>query len=287
MKKIILLICIIIVAAISMSVRISADSKKSRRSSGNIEWRYGHKDDKQDYGKITVKKFNLDQGILLVANFTSINMEFVEGNPGIEVRGPEKLLRHVILTSSNNTLKILDDFPTQTGRRQSKISTERISIKISGHAIGGFSIYGSGNFRADRLIARSVSLMSYGSGDMNVEKIEATAIQISTTGSGDIAIGSISGSSARLQSYGSGDISVGRLIAAAIENFSAGSGDINVTGIDATSVKVQSSGSGDTRVSGRCTTSTLMSYGSGDINARGLKSVKTSKIRHGSGSIDD
>lgn len=215
-----------------------------------------------------------------IVNHTSADVKYTVGKPHVEISGPESVLRYIKVGVANRCLKI-----QYAGDRQWE--SDDVEIKVSAENVGIFIVYGSGDIKADRIEAVSVSLQTFGSGDITVGDVLSTGIQIGIYGSGDITVNSAEASTVKALIQGSGDVTVRKIEASSVEATSQGSGDIAMPSVEASALRATSQGSGDIILGGEVSTAVLTGQGVGDINARRLKTVKTTKIQQGLGDINN
>lgn len=153
-----------------------------------------------------------------IVNHTSADVKYTVGKPHVEISGPESVLRYIKVGVANRCLKI-----QYAGDHQWE--SDVVEIKVSAENVGSFIVYGSGDIKADRIEAVSVSLQTFGSGDITVGDVSSTGIQIGIYGSGDITVNSAEASTVKALIQGSGDVTVRKIEASSVEATSQGSGD--------------------------------------------------------------
>lgn len=287
MKKFLLLFLILVVGATSCSsVQISSDEWKiqssSHSSSGN-----------------TIK-VPVNWNVMKIANYTSADIEYSEKTDGeVIVKGPSDVIDKINIEEKGVTLTI------RVKSDVGSVDLSGVKIKVCLPELNEVTLYGSGDFRAERMLAASLELNILGSGDIiagtmdctsmklsirgsgdvTVEKILGTTIQFLTQGSGDISVKKIDATRMTTQVQGSGDVRVDRLTCARAEALVQGSGDVSYHGLDATTLQATVQGSGDIEADGKVLSATLVTQGTGSIKARKLKCDGVSKNKQGTGDI--
>lgn len=224
------------------------------------------------------KTFSPGDNLAQIVNHTSADIQYVIGEGNVEIIGSEAALRNIHASVSNRSLRV------RYADNHNSVSSDVI-IRVYSENVGNFITYGSGDIKADRIEAVSVSLQSFGSGDITVGTVECTGLQIGIYGAGDITVDKSESSTVKTIVQGAGDITVRHVEAASIEATMQGAGDIFMPSIDGASVRVINHGVGDITLGGEVSTAVLTGQGVGDINARNLKAVKTTKIKQGLGDI--
>lgn len=286
MKKFLLLFLILVVGATSCSsVQISSDEWKQRSSHSSSE---------------TTIKVPVNWNVMKIANYTSVDIEYSEKTDGeVIVKGPSDVIDKINIEERGVTLTIR--VKSDVGR----VDLSGVKIKVCLPQLNEVTLYGSGDFRAERMLAvslelnilgsgdiiagtmdcTSMKLSIRGSGDVTVEKILGTTIQFLTQGSGDISVKKIDATRMTTQVQGSGDVRVDRLTCARAEALVQGSGDVSYHDLDATTLQATVQGSGDIEADGKVLSATLVTQGTGSIKARKLKCDGVSKNKQGTGDI--
>lgn len=123
----------------------------------------------------------------------------------------------------------------------------RLRVEVSFRELASVQVTGSGDVRADRIVAPVVDVTIRGSGDVAIDALDAEAVAVSILGSGDFTV---AGRATRLGAVieGSGDLRAERLEARAVAVRIRGSGDARVHATE--SLQADLAGSGDLRYRG-------------------------------------
>ena len=158
----------------------------------------------------------------------SFNVYFTQGNTtSVKVKGYEKYLKNVKITSDGKTLSI----GIHKSWKNLSYFYDDIEVYVTSPNIRGISIAGSGEFTSNNKIDTDRMFISVaGSGEVDIKDIICDKIQGEIAGSGEIDIKRITTQNAELSIAGSGDIDIENAV---IDNFAceiAGSGDIELKG---------------------------------------------------------
>lgn len=228
------------------------------------------------------KTISISPDLTKVINYTSADVQYSTGKPGVELIGSDQDLARLRVIETEGVLV----FQSASGRNAEGSDLD-VVIKITGQNVNSFITYGSGDLRVEHLVSPNAMLIAYGSGDISVNTVKGSALQLCIYGSGDLKVNSSDADALKIYLQGSGDISVRSIKATSVTAALNGSGDISIPAVSAASLQVTNSGSGDISVGGDVSSLTLVNQGSGDINAKSLKAKNVTKIHQGTGDIYD
>ncbi len=223
---------------------------------------------KNNTEKIITRKVSLRDDVMTLTNITRADIEYVNGPASMEIRGPEKEVNNLVITTDNNELYIMNPRASEPNNNQ---FNSKLTIRISARNISQITLKGSGNLTGENISGVIVGLYSFGSGDISIKNVDATSLEVYSLGSGDILIQSVGATSFSANTKGSGDIVVKALNTTTLDAMTFGSGDIVMSNIHATEITGMSFGSGDLTLSGSTTSLNTSCRGSGDINTTRLK----------------
>ena len=158
----------------------------------------------------------------------SFNVYFTQGNTtSVKVKGYEKYLKNVKITSDGKTLSI----GIHKSWKNLSYFYDDIEVYVTSPNIRGISIAGSGEFTYNNKIDTDRMFISVaGSGEVDIKDIICDKIQGEIAGSGDINIKRITTANAELSVAGSGDIDIENAVIDNVACEIAGSGDIELKG---------------------------------------------------------
>ncbi|MGN1376118.1 MAG: head GIN domain-containing protein [Prevotella sp.] len=158
----------------------------------------------------------------------SFNVYFTQDTAtSVKVKGYEKYLKNVKITSNGKTLSI----GTHKSWKNFSFFYEDIDVYITSPNIRGISIAGSGEFSSNNKIDTDRMYISVaGSGEVDINDIICDELQGEIAGSGDIDIKRITTQKASLSIAGSGDIKFDNARIDSVSCEIAGSGDIKIKG---------------------------------------------------------
>lgn len=158
----------------------------------------------------------------------SFNVYFTQGNTtSVKVKGYEKYLKNVKITSDGKTLSI----GIHKSWKNLSYFYDDIEVYVTSPNIRGISIAGSGEFTSNNKIDTDRMFISVaGSGEVDIKDIICDKIQGEIAGSGDINIKRITTANAELSVAGSGDIDIENAVIDNVACEIAGSGDIELKG---------------------------------------------------------
>lgn len=200
-----------------------------------------------------------------VGNFTAIeaagpfNVTVKTGtNPGVEVKGNQKLVDKLVVEVDGDTLKIRPE---------------------NNHS--WFGHWGGSHGKADIAITvpqlRAATLA--GAGGIAIDKVQGDSFDGQIAGSGDLTIQSLAVGSLKIGIAGAGSVS-GHGTAQSADYEIAGSGDVNADGIAVEDLKVDIAGSGNVRAHATKTAKVDI-MGSGDVEVKGGAKCTVSKMGGG------
>ena len=158
----------------------------------------------------------------------SFNVYFTQGNTtSVKVKGYEKYLKNVKITSDGKTLSI----GIHKSWKNLSYFYDDIEVYVTSPNIRGISIAGSGEFTSNNKIDTDRMFISVaGSGEVDIKDIICDKIQGEIAGSGEIDIKRITTQNAELSIAGSGDIDIENAVIDNVACEIAGSGDIELKG---------------------------------------------------------
>ncbi len=288
MKKIVLLFLVVLAGVASCS-SVHGSSGKEKISYHKTRSTPSH----------TIK-IPVSWEMMKIANYTSIDVEYsIKSDGQVVISGPEDVIDKIWIEEKGATLNIRVKPDVQS------VNLSGVKVKVYLPDLNEVTLYGSGDFIADRLStttlglnilgsgdisagsidATSMKLMIRGSGDVKVNKIACTNLQFLTQGSGDVVVKEIESTLTKVNVQGSGDILVDRLVTARAEALVQGAGDVTFHGLNVTNFQATVQGSGDITADGEVFSATMTVQGTGSINARKLKCDRVSKNKYGAGDI--
>lgn len=158
----------------------------------------------------------------------SFNVYFTQGNTtSVKVKGYEKYLKNVKITSDGKTLSI----GIHKSWKNLSYFYDDIEVYVTSPNIRGISIAGSGEFTSNNKIDTDRMYISVaGSGEVDIKDIICDKIQGEIAGSGEIDIKRITTQNAELSIAGSGDIDIENAVIDNVACEIAGSGNIELKG---------------------------------------------------------
>ncbi|MGN1376166.1 MAG: head GIN domain-containing protein [Prevotella sp.] len=188
---------------------------------------------------------------LLLKEFTEIeinggfNVYFIQGDTtSVKVKGNEKYLKNVKITSNGKTLSI----SMHKSWKDLSILYDDINVYVTSPNIRSISIAGSGEFTSNNKIDTDRMYISVaGSGEVDINDIICDKLQGEIAGSGEIDIKRITTQKATLSIAGSGDIDIDNARIDSVSCEIAGSGDIKLKG-DIKHCEKEVAGSGDVKI---------------------------------------
>ena len=158
----------------------------------------------------------------------SFNVYFTQGNTtSVKVKGYEKYLKNVKITSDGKTLSI----GIHKSWKNLSYFYDDIEVYVTSPNIRGISIAGSGEFTSNNKIDTDRMFISVaGSGEVDIKDIICDKIQGEIAGSGDINSKRITTANAELSVAGSGDIDIENAVIDNVACEIAGSGNIELKG---------------------------------------------------------
>lgn len=158
----------------------------------------------------------------------SFNVYFTQGNTtSVKVKGYEKYLKNVKITSDGKTLSI----GIHKSWKNLSYFYDDIEVYVTSPNIRGISIAGSGEFKSSTKIDTDRMYISVaGSGEVDIQDIICDNLKGEIAGSGEIDIKRITTQNAELSIAGSGDIDIENAVIDNVACEIAGSGDIELKG---------------------------------------------------------
>lgn len=164
----------------------------------------------------------------------------LSGFRALVINGPADVVmksgtqERVVVSADDNIVPLItttvEDGRLEVGvRKDASFRTRnKVRVEVEFTEMGGITIRGSGDVKADRIRGGVFEVVVRGSGDIVVDRVEVNAVALSITGSGDVLI-----------REGRAD-SVGVVI--------EGSGDARLAGVESRQGAVRIRGSGDAQV---------------------------------------
>lgn len=289
MKKIFLLFLVVMagVASCSSIHSSSEEVKDSYRKSRAVQ------------DKTISMPLNWD--VMKIANYTSVDVEYNINKEGkVVISGPEEVIDKISVEVKGSTLDI------RVKSSVSSVNTTGVKVKVFLPDLNEVTVYGSGDFNADKISTTalglniigsgdirvgtidtaSVKLLIRGSGDVKIDNLLSTNVQLLTQGSGDIIVKEVQSTLMKSTVQGSGDVILDHLVSARAEALIQGSGDVAYHNLNVTTFQATVQGSGDIVADGRAVSASMTVQGTGSINARRLKCDRVSKSKHAAGDIN-
>ena len=184
-------------------------------------------------------------------------------NTEIKVIAEESVMPYVEVTKSEDMLVV----GIQKGI-SIKLNKRRLKVEVSAPNVNMFSITGSSDIYVNGVVNRNKLVLGItGSGDIKAERIVANEMTLGISGRGDIDVKSANVSS---------ELTCGI----------TGSGDIKLVYLSAKEVSVGITGSGDVKIkSGSAEKATYKVSGSGDVSAINLQAGDVDVALDGSGDV--
>jgi len=178
-------------------------------------------------------------------------------NPGVQVKGNEKLVEKLVV----------------------EVKGDKLVIRPEQHH--GWFHWGTTHGKAEIAVTvpqlRAATLA--GAGGINIDKVTGDSFDGSIAGSGDLTIGSIDVGSLKVDIAGAGSVS-GQGKAQSADYDIAGSGDVDAERIAVEDLKVDIAGSGNVRAHATKTAKVDI-MGSGDVEVKGGAKCTVSKMGGG------
>lgn len=242
----------------------------------------------------------IGEDITAVSSYISADIKYVcSGKRELTVTGPEELVNQLVIEQKGITLAL------KGSKKQVINYLKGIDVTITLPVLSDVSLYGSGDFTADKIMGDGVSVNLLNSGDLNLGSLVATTAKVNMKGSGDVTVREVRVNNLQTLIMGSGDVKLGDVEAVSVKNVIIGAGDVSIKSMVATMAdsKIDGSGNitldhlkvstlnlvvngaGSVRVKGDAATATLAVNGVGDIDARGLKCGTINQRVNGIGEI--
>lgn len=192
-----------------------------------------------DTGNVTTESYEVSE-FSAIEMKSSFNVEYVQQDcaPYVEVTTGEDFHEYVQCIVKGDVLEVKAKDKTKFQ------SFPPVKVVAYGPSLNSVSISGSGDFFAEKILAKDFDMAIAGSGEIDIDACRSETVSASIAGSGDISISVATGTVAA-SIAGSGDISISGTAESA--NLAiAGSGDIDVKGLQLSgSLTSKVSGSGD------------------------------------------
>lgn len=180
------------------------------------------------------------------------------GQAGVSARGGDAVLAETEIVVRNGVLVI----GPKKDREYRWNRDGKVVVTVSGAALRGAEIAGSGGVTIDRVSNAAFKGEVAGSGNLRLDRVEGGSVEIAVAGSGEV-------------------FAAGR--ANAVDVSIAGSGDVDLSGLEVAAAEIAIAGSGNVRA--RATRTAQVSImGSGDVAVTGGAKCDVSKA--GSGNVD-
>lgn len=243
-------------AIISLAFCTTACSQQRTFSTGSIFGKTIKASKNYVTKQIKIDKFEK----ITVAGSMDVIYKQKAGSPDLEVYTSDNIVDLLDIQVKGSTLQI-------GFKKNTKVSYEKLEIRVSSPDLSGVSLAGSGDFTF-----------------VNGLKTE-NDLSISVAGSGDIKGQDISCDNMKVSIAGSGDINAQSITCNSLETSVAGSGDMAIKSITAANVEASIAGSGTIVLGGTAQDASYSISGSGDIFAEGLEAKRVSSSIAGSGDI--
>jgi len=200
------------------------------------------------------------------------------GGEGLVIEADDNLMQYIQTSVKGGILYIdiqpgiVQLYPSQT-----------IRYSLDAGTLTRVSLGGSGDIRADALIASDLDFSLNGSGRILVGAVKSQSTKLDLNGSGEYRLTSLITNQLTTSLNGSGNITIQEAIVKSATAGISGSGVLNVTNIVADSLNVTISGSGDSILAGEVNHQTIALHGSGSYQAHDLQSQVAEVKISGSG----
>ena len=201
-----------------------------------------------------------------------------DGHEGLTIEADDNLLRYVQTRVRGNVLYIeiepdmIQLYPSRP-----------IRYALNADTLTRVALNGSGNIRADKLIASNLDFDLNGSGRILIDTVKSQSTDLNLNGSGAFQIESLITGRLTTSLYGSGDVFMQEAMAKTATIQINGSANLRATDMIADTLNVTIYGSGDSTLSGKVNRQTIDIHGSGNYQARDLSSQVTEVKISGSG----
>jgi hypothetical protein len=200
------------------------------------------------------------------------------GQKGLFIEADDNLL-HYIKTSVKGDVLYIYVEPDMIQLYPSK----PIRYSLDAGTLTSVTLNGSGDIRADELIASSLDFDLNGSGRILIGAVKSQTTKLDLDGSGEYRFDSLMTSQLTTSLDGSGNIFMQEALVKIIAVGIDGSGTLNVKYVAVDTLNVTINGSGDSTLAGEVNHQTIAIHGSGNYQARNLQSQETDVKIIGSG----
>lgn len=171
------------------------------------------------------KEIRISQPFDTIVSYGTTDIEFVTGEPNIELSAPKQFIDRILISIEDNKLII------KNGEMKDLIGTMNSKLKISYDSIKCFKSFGTSDINIQNLATSDLSLLSYGVGDFECGFVKTINITLFSGGTGDFDINKVECSNANLITLGTGDITVKYINASdSLYIKTEGTGDVAVSG---------------------------------------------------------
>jgi hypothetical protein len=180
-------------------------------------------------------------------------------NPGVQVKGNQKLVEKLVVEVKGDKLVIRPE--EHHGWFHWGVTRGKAQIAVTVPQLHAATLAGAGGITIDKVQGASFSGEIAGSGDLTMQSIDVGSLKVDIAGAGSVS-GQGKAQSADYDIAGSGDVDAERIMVEDLKVDIAGSG--NVRAHATRTAKVDIMGSGDVEVKGgaKCSVSKM---GSGDV----------------------
>ena len=200
------------------------------------------------------------------------------GQEGLVIEGEDNLLGYIQTRVQGNVLYIEVEPDMMLLYPSRPI---RYSLDVG--ALTSVTLSGSGDIRADELLASNLDFDLNGSGRILINAVKSQATGLDLNGSGEYQLGNLVTGQLTASLNGSGNMLIQEAIAKTATVGIDGSATMNVTDVVADTLNVTINGSGDSTLAGKVNEQTIAIHGSGSYRARDLQSQMTDIKVFGSG----
>jgi len=200
------------------------------------------------------------------------------GQEGLVIEGDDNLLDYIQTRVQGNVL-FIEIKPDLIQLHPSR----SIHYSLDVDELTNVTLSGSGDIRADELIASNLDFDLNSSGRILIDDIKSQATRLELNGSGVYQLGNLATGQLTASLNGSGYMLIQEIIAKTATVRINGSATFNGTDLIANTLNVTINGSGDSTLAGKVIEQTIAIHGSGSYRARELQSQMTDVKVTGSG----
>ena len=200
------------------------------------------------------------------------------GHEGLAIEADDNLLQYIKTSVQGNVLyislepKVIQLYPSKP-----------IRFALNVDVLTSVTLNGSGDVRADELIASHLDFYLNGSGNIFVAALKSQTSKLALDGSGEYRLDSLMTGQLTALLDGSGDILMQEALFKTADIEIDGSGTLRMTDVIADTLNMKIDSSGDSLLKGEVNYQDIAIHGSGSYEARDLQSQVTTVKIIGSG----